>query len=147
MCIRFRCCVCGHKVKAALDWAGRRARCPSCASTNLVPKLGVIGLARKTRPLRPPIKHPDSPGGIAVSPPATSAATAAPASPAPITVTSVALAPFRVFAQDRHFWLHLGGGMVAGVLLLTLLALLLPGCTPSAAPSRTAASSAERVHK
>ena len=140
-------------MKAALSWAGRRARCPACASTNLVPNLGVIGLARKARPLRgAPIKHPVLPLAVAVSPPATAVATAAPisaapASTSPVTVTSVALAPFKAFANDQRFWLHLGGGMVAGVLLLTLLALLLPGCTATEAPLRTAAPSAELGHK
>ena len=76
MYIKFRCSKCGHKLKAPLSWAGRRARCPACADTSTVPVLGVIRLARMAR-TPPSIKQPPLPVAVPVNGAAMVATTAA----------------------------------------------------------------------
>jgi hypothetical protein len=45
----------------------------------------------------------------------------------PVNPTATAAAPHKGVTRDKRFWVRVGSGMALGVLLLTVLALLLPG--------------------
>src|SRR5437867_2911973 len=53
MSIKFHCCFCGHKLRAAPAMAGRRAKCPQCSKVVAVPQPDtnhVIEVGRIPRP-------------------------------------------------------------------------------------------------
>jgi hypothetical protein len=115
MKIKFSCCFCGHKLKAATALAGRRGKCPRCAKIIRVPCL------------RPPAVLPTAiPLGVAPNGPVP-VATAVPvkaeesSTPVPVTLR------LRGFRKDNAFWLRIGGGVAGLLVLLAVLTLLTMG--------------------
>jgi hypothetical protein len=116
MKIKFSCCFCGHKLKAAAALAGRRGKCPRCDKTVRVPSLGTPAV-----PTAIPV------GGVAIGP--VLVATAVPAKAAGESSSTLVPATLRLkgFRQDKTFWLRIGGGAAGLLILLAVLTLLTMG--------------------
>jgi HEAT repeat protein len=111
MRIHFPCGFCGHKLYALPALAGRRAKCPRCAKVVRVPDPEADPSQRKTVLQRETV--PERPVN-----PARSATIEA----KPPSGHTPAGQDLKSFAKTKVFWLGLGGGVMANLLLVSGLA-------------------------
>jgi hypothetical protein len=95
MFIKFRCCHCGHKLKALPALAGERAKCSRCSQTILVP---------------PPEAIPVTDRGRIPQPLVTRCPTAAVPS-----VFVAGAAPLKSLGENKVFCFGVGGIATAGL--------------------------------
>ena len=115
MKIRFSCCSCGHKLKAMPAMAGRRGKCPRCAKTVRVPRLGAPAVLPTAIP---PGVAPNGPEPVA---------TATPVQRGALTRLEPVTLRLRGFRKDNAFWLRIGGSVAGLLVLLAVLSLLTMG--------------------
>jgi len=115
MKIKFSCCFCGHKLKAAAALAGRRGKCTRCAKTVRVPCLKTPAVLPTAIPL-----------GVAPNRPVP-VATAVPVKAEESSPTVPVTLRLRGYRKDNAFWLRIGGSVAGLLMLLAVLGFLTMG--------------------